>query len=183
MCQTFGCVYWKWLCLSQSKASERCCVFILFRWCTATITLLPSHKQLWLTKQPLMCLSIHAGVATSPPLCSSHAGLQVHDPNPWLRVASPRRPSTFLCPPHNNTQPLRPSSRGGRSEHHCWKRGGWGVCLSCSACSVACWKVLNAPNLLEIIERLHFSPCVFAALVFRKMCSNSTPQKSRLSSR
>lgn len=58
----------KWLCLPPEKSLwEVSRVFILSQWCTATIIQLPSQKQLWLTKQPLTCLAIHAGVVSLQP--------------------------------------------------------------------------------------------------------------------
>lgn len=87
----------QWPCLSERKASERCCVFILLRWCTATTIQLPSPKQLWLTKQPLTCLAVHAGVVSLRPhrRCCAPLTLAFKSAN-GLCVASTRRPSIFL---------------------------------------------------------------------------------------
>lgn len=137
----------KWLCLSQTKASERCCVFILSRWCTATIIQLPSQKQLWLTKQPLPCLAIHAGVVS----------LQPHRRCAPLTLAfkSTTQANGFVSPlnlptPRTITHKLLypPTKAARRSEQCCWVVRC--ICLSCSGCSVACWKLLNAPSLLKI---------------------------------
>lgn len=116
--------------------------------CTATIIQLPSQKQLWLTKPPLTCLAIRAGVVSLQPHRRCALLTLAFKSSTQANVASNTSPLNLPTLGTISHKLLDPPNLGGRSEQCSWVVRC--IFLSCSGCSVACWKLLNAPNLLKI---------------------------------